>query len=405
MKRPFRVRMPGPLRTYAAGFAKELSRQGYKPNSVKVQLCLMAHASCWLAANKLSVKAFGASETNAFLKARRAEGYTRYVTPKAMAPLHTYLRALGVVPVGTASNDGGPAELLLDRYRRYLTVERGISAKTIATYLWAVQPFLEFTVAASDSEQQLTRLEEADVITYVVARCRQQRRGAAKLTVTALRSLLRFLHLGGVIKRPLADAVPSVAGYRLSSLPKGLSPGEVDSLLGSCSRHTVRGRRDFAILTILACLGLRAGEVAAMKLSDIDWRAGEIAVGGKGKRHERLPLPADVGRAVAAYLRHGRPASCQDRSVFVRLHAPHHGLSSGGVSSVVAAAARRAGLGKVHAHRLRHTVAGRLIAAGASLPEVGQLLRHRSLLTTAIYAKIDRAALRIIARPWPGAKA
>ena len=396
--------MAGPLRTYAAGFARELSRQGYRPKSVKLQLRLMAHASCWLAANKLSVKVFGAPEIDEFLKTRRAEGYTRYVSPKAMAPLHSYLRTLGVVPVATASIDRGPAELLLDRYRRYLTVERGISAKTIATYLWAVRPFLEFAISASEREHQLARLAEADVIAYVVARCRQQRRGAAKLTVTALRSLLHFLHLDGVIKRPLAGVVPSVASYSFSSLPKELSLREVEQLLASCSRHTVRGRRDFAMLTILVRLGLRAGEVAAMQLGDIDWRAGEISIGGKGKRPERLPLPDDVGRAVAVYLRHGRPASCHDRSVFVRLKAPHHGLSSAGVSSVVAVAARRAGLGKVHAHRLRHTVAGRLIEAGASLPEVGQLLRHRSLLTTAIYAKIDRAALRAIARPWPTTK-
>lgn len=149
-------------------------------------------------------------------------------------------------------------------------------------------------------------------------------------------------------------------------------------------------------------LGMRAGEVAALRLDDIDWRAGEIVVRGKGKSAERLPLPTDVGRAVAAYLHHGRPESAQGRTVFVRIKAPHRNLSSQGVSQVVAEAAQRAGLGRIHAHRLRHTAATQMLRAGASLPEIGQLLRHRRALTTAIYAKVDREALRTIACPWPG---
>jgi site-specific recombinase XerD len=165
---------------------------------------------------------------------------------------------------------------------------------------------------------------------------------------------------------------------------------------------TRNGRRDIAILTMLVRLGMRAGEVAALGLDDIDWRAGEIVVRGKGKCTERLPLPTDVGEAVAAYLHHSRPTSAQGRTVFVRIKAPHRALSSQGVSQVVAAAARRAGLGRVHAHRLRHTAATQMLRTGASLPEIGQLLRHRRALTTAIYAKVDREALRTIARPWPG---
>jgi site-specific recombinase XerD len=197
--------------------------------------------------------------------------------------------------------------------------------------------------------------------------------------------------------------VPSVAGWRLSGLPKRLKPGEVDALLASCDRSTVIGLRDLAILTVLSRLGLRAGEVAALSLEDVDWRAGELIVRGKGNRSEWLPLPHDVGEAIVGYLRDGRPTTAQDRAVFVRVRAPHHRLSSGGVTFVVEAAARRAGLGEIHAHRLHHTAASELLRCGATLTEVGQVLRHRRAATTAIYAKVDRQALRQIARPWHGA--
>jgi site-specific recombinase XerD len=187
----------------------------------------------------------------------------------------------------------------------------------------------------------------------------------------------------------------------LSGLPKRLEPGQVDALRASCDMSTVIGRRDLAILTVLARPGLRAAEVSALSLEGIDWRAGELVVRGKGARCERMPLPADVGEAIVGYLRDGRPASARDRSVCVRVRAPHHRLSSGGVTFVVEAAALRAGLGTIHAHRLRHTVASEMLRAGATLPEVGQVLRHRHASSTAIYAKVDREALRQIAGPWP----
>ena len=208
--------------------------------------------------------------------------------------------------------------------------------------------------------------------------------------------------LTGAIAQSLAAAVPSVACRRLTGLPKGLDPDQVGRLLASCDRRTPNGCRDVAVLTMLVRLGLRAAEVAKLTLDDIDWRAGEIVVRGKANCTERLPLPSDVGEAVAAYLRHGRPTSAHGRTVFVRIKAPHRPLSTCGVTQIVAAAARRAGLGRIHAHRLRHTAATQMLRAGASLPEIGQLLRHRRALTTAIYAKVDRDRLRTIARPWPG---
>jgi len=184
-------------------------------------------------------------------------------------------------------------------------------------------------------------------------------------------------------------------------LPRGLEPTEVRRLLAACDRRRATGCRDIAILTLLVRLGLRAGEVASLALDDIDWRAGAFVVCGKGNRAERLPLPADVGEALVDYLRRGRPASAQGRTVFVRIKAPHRALTSGGVSQVVAAAGERAGLGLLHAHRLRHTAATSMLRAGGALAEIGQVLRHRRALTTAIYAKVDRDALRTLARSWP----
>lgn len=295
----------------------------------------------------------------------------------------------------------GPVEELLSRFRRYLEQERGLVPAAARGYVDKVRPFVERFDGPNGLE--LERVDVAAVRGFVVDVCPRLGRSAAQLTVVALRSLLRYLHLEGELDRSLAGAVPSVAGWRLSPLPKRLEPEQVQALLDSCDVTTVAGVRDLAILTVLVRLGLRAGEVARLSLEDIDWRAGEVVVRGKGDRSERLPLPVDVGEAITCYLRDGRLVSAQGRTVFVRVLAPHGALTTGGITQVVAAAARRAGLGQIYAHRLRHTAASEMLRAGATLAEVGQVLRHRRAASTAIYAKVDREALRQIARPWPGA--
>jgi len=391
----------GPLGPFVAGFAAELSRQGYKRQPVGKQVGLVTALSGWLAAEGVAAAGLSSEVAERFCAARRAAGYTDRATIRALDPLLGYLRGLGVAPPASTLAPAGPVEELLSNFRRYLEHERGLVPAAARGYVDKVRPF----VARFDGPDglDLGRVDVAEVREFVVEMCPRLGRRAAQLTVVALRSLLRFLHLEGVVERSLAGAVPSVAGWRLSGLPKRLEPGEVDALLDSCDRSTSIGLRDRAILTVLARLGLRAGEVAALSLEDFDWRAGELVVRGKGPRSERLPLPHDVGEAVVGYLRDGRPATAQDRAVFVRVRAPHHRLSPGGVTFVVAAAARRAGLGQVHAHRLRHTAASEMLRCGATLPEIGQVLRHRRAATTAIYAKVDREALRQIARPWPGA--
>jgi integrase/recombinase XerD len=397
---PSQIRVPGPLSTFSAGFADELAYQGYTPNSARFQIWLIAHLSRWLANEGLGVGDLRPAELERFLRARRASGYTQYLSIRALRPLLNYLRSLGITPTAPLRTSDNPVEKVLERYWNYLTIERGLRHTTARGYVHAVRPFLYDRVLPDDVG--LTHLTATDVITFVVARCRQQNPGAAKMTVAALRSLLGFLHVDGVIERSLASVVPSVARRRLVGLPKGLEPDQVQSLLASCDGNTRTGRRDIAILTMLVRLGMRAGEVAALELDDIDWRAGEIVVHGKGTCTERLPLPPDVGGVVAAYLQHDRPATAQGRTVFVRIKAPNRALTSKGVARVVADAALRANLGRIGAHRLRHTAATQILRAGGSLREIGQLLRHRCALTTAIYAKADREALRTIARSWPG---
>jgi site-specific recombinase XerD len=399
MRDPSRVQVVGPLAPFAAGFAAELERVGYTRNAAALQLLLMAQLSDWLERERLTAAALTPGRVEAFAAARRAAGQGTYRSAKALAPLLVYLRRLGVVPA-VADAEVTAVGVLLARYRVFLTVERGLTAGTIRGYVDAVRPFLEGRLDAA-GELELRELTAADVLGFVLAACPGRRRGSAKLIVTALRSLLGFLHVAGLAARPLASAVPSVAGWRLAGLPRALEPGQAGRLLASCDREAPAGLRDFAILTLLVRLGLRRGEVAGLALDDIDWRAGELIVHGKGSRSERLPLPADVGEAIAAYLHRARPCSVEGRPVFVRIKAPHRALTPGGVTQVVVAAAHRAGLPPITAHRLRHTAATELLRAGAPLVEIGQLLRHRSELTTAIYAKVDRDRLRELARPWP----
>lgn len=391
------VRVTGPLAEFASGFADELGHLGYTELSAGNQLRLLAHLSRWMAAQRLVPVDLTRVRLEQFLAARREAGYTGLRSERGLRPLVTYLVASGAMPALEVVKGDSPVERLLDAYGRYLLTERGIKTTTIAGYRSAARPFLEQRVRGDQLE--LGGLKAADVTGFVLRSCRGHKVGSAKYLVPALRSLLRYLHLAG--KAPdLVSAVPAVAGWRGSHLPRGLEPQQVARMLAACDRDTVAGRRDYAMLMLLARLGLRGCEVAALELDDIDWRRGELVIRGKGDRQERLPLPADVGEAVSAYLLKGRPR-VESRRVFVSVKAPFGDLTSAGVRSMVGYACDRAGMARFAAHRLRHTVATEMLRAGASLPDIGQILRHRSLSTTAIYAKVDRAALRQLAQPWP----
>jgi integrase/recombinase XerD len=329
--------------------------------------------------------------------ARRVAGYRTFHSPKALAPLLTYLRGLGAAPIVVVGMASTPVEALLERYRRHLLVERGLVERAARGYVDLVRPFVTDLVE-TDGPAAVTA---AQVTGFLVAQSRRLAPKTVQRLATALRSLLRFWHLDGVVDVSLVAVVPKVA-HRPAGLPRGLSPAQVEAMLDSCDRTTVAGLRDYAMLTLLARLGLRCAEVAGLQLADIGWRAGEILVRGKHNRADRLPLPVDVGQCLVAYL-HARPVDAVVRSVFIRVHAPHRGLTSGGVTQAVAAASNRAGLGTIYGHRLRHSAATSMLAAGAGLVEIGQVLRHRTVLTTSVYAKVDTAALRTLARPWPTA--
>jgi site-specific recombinase XerD len=403
MKDSSRTRVTGPLQQYASGFRVELIGAGFRPGSTSAQLALMADASRWLASEGLDAGAFSAAQVKRFGQARRAAGCSSFVSGRALAcrsPLLGYLRGLGVVPDG----DEPPVsavEALIERYRVYLLVERGLVPGTVIGYVEMARPFL-VTRLDSSGQLDLEGLTGGEVLAFVLAECQRRRRRSAQLMATSLRSLLRFLHVQGLTTRPLAQVVPAIPNWRLAGLPRALEPEQLAALLSSCDRATAVGSRNYAVLVLLARLGMRRCEVAALQLDDIDWRASEIIVRGKGMRVEALPLPSDVGQALAEYLRHGRPSSAQGRAVFVRVMPAHRALTPHGITEVVISAGRRAGLGEITAHRLRHTAARELLRAGAPLSEIGQLLRHRSQLTTAIYAKVDRERLRELARPWPG---
>lgn len=388
----------GPLESYVAGFAAELLRQGYSRSGADQHVCFIAHLDRWMFSEGIELGELSTSVMLRYLVQRRAAGYREYLSMKALAPLLAYLTPLGVLPV-EAPVPLGLVEELLAGYRCYLLVERGLTAGTVRGYVDSMRPFLVTRVRGEMID--VAGISAADITGFISGACPARAAGSAKLIVCALRSLLAWLHVTGQTPAPLAEAVPPVAGWRLSTVPKGLEPGEVRRLLGSCDRRTRTGLRDYAVLLLLSRLGLRAGEVARLGLDDIDWRHGEITIIGKGDRGEKLPLPADVGEAITAYLRRGRPSNAGGRIVFVRVHAPLGGLTASGVSAIVSGAAARAGLGKIHAHRLRHTAATAMLRAGSPLPEVGQVLRHRSVLSTAIYAKTDRGALSVLVRPWP----
>jgi integrase len=265
---PFRVRVQGPLAPFAAGFAGELARQGYTPLSAREQMRLMARLSCWLTLERMGVEDLSATEVERFVRTRRAAGW-QLRSIKALRPMLTYLQSRGVVlPTPRAPDD--PAEALLERYQRYLTIERGLGDATTIAYAGKVRSFLRHRLSSDGRALDLAGLAANDVVAFVVIHCPQLSRGTASLTVTALRSLLGFLHVEGLIARTLAVCVPSVAGRRLAGLPKGLDCNQVQRLLTSCDRGTSHGCRDFAVLTMLVRLGLRAGEVARLKLDDLD---------------------------------------------------------------------------------------------------------------------------------------
>jgi integrase/recombinase XerD len=389
----------GPLARYAAGYGSWLAARGYSRWTVSHRLWQLELLSRWLERERLEPGELTVVRAGAFLAARRAAGYSSWLSVGSMALPLEYLRELGVVPAAAAPvvvDD--PLERLLVGFRRYLVDERGLTELPVVRYETAARLFLAARVSADGSGVE--RLDGADVSLFLAAECPKRSVSTARQLTAGLRSFLRYLYLTRQVPNPLVWAVPAVADLRDRSLPRGLEPRVVKRLFDTCDRRRTVGRRDYAVLLLLSRLGLRAGEVAAITLDDLDWRAGELVIhNGKGRRDQRLPLPADLGAAIVSYLR--RRPQIEERAVFLRMLAPAGPITRRGVSGIVGAACKRARVPVVGSHALRHTAATEMLKAGASLQEIAEVLHHQDPRTTARYANVDRKTLRALARPWP----
>lgn len=388
-----KVSVVGPLAPFADDFSSTLQSSGYTPLTIVNQLRLMAHVSRWMDGRGYSVADLTDEVLEEYLAAAHAAGRVSLCSQGGLGHL---LRALPIVRVNPEPPPGSTAERLLISFRRYLLDERGLAESTATAYVLRARRFLTWCAA----DGNVSALTTSDVTRAVLRESQNVSVGSVQFFVAALRSFLRFCFVEGVLTVDLAPAALAVTGRRRSSLPRGISPTDARALLRACDRRQAAGRRDYAVILTLLRLGLRASEVASLTLDDIDWRAAELLVHGKGRRDERLPLPVDVGEAIVGYLQRGRPATTS-RAVFVRRIAPIGPLGRGGVSFIVRYASVRAGLAPMGAHRLRHTLACQMVSASVPLPEISQVLRHRSLGSTANYARVDVAALRGLARPWP----
>jgi len=378
----------------------ELARLGYARGTSENHIKVMARLSQWMAAEGVAPTELTQDRVDQFLTVLRSQ-WMRPPTGRTLVPMLGWLRDLQVVPRLPTTTPLTPLDLLLERYHQWLADDRGLVSRSIRRYEGTARRFLEERRTVSGRSTGVEELSGADVTAFLLRECSRLAVGSAKGLVTDLRALLRFLFLEGLTPTPLATAVPPVAGWRETGLPAPLAASDVTALVDSCDRRQPTGLRDFAILTLLARLGLRAAEVADLELSSVDWRAGEIVIRGKGHRVDRLPLPVDVGQALIAYLTNGRPrVAC--RALFLTRHPPQRAMHAHTISGVVRYACVRAHVAPVGAHRLRHALASQLLRYGAALPEISQVLRHRNLNSTAIYAKVDRVALRSAARPWPG---
>jgi site-specific recombinase XerD len=393
-------RKPGELGPFVAGYESWLLALGYAPGSVRHKLKELGQLGRWMASQEVCVARLDAGRVEEFLASRRATGCRRVPVLRSFAPLLGYLTDAGVI-TAPAAVPATPLEELISRYRSWLVTGRGLAPATVLRYENLARRFLAGLVRPGEVVQ-VEGLSGTEVTAFLLAECGRVSVGSAKGRVAELRALLRFMYLQGMTPRFLAAAVPPVAGWRDTTVPSGMTAADMERLLASCDRSAVSGLRNYAILMLLARLGLRSAEVARLELGDLDWRAGEIIVRGKARREDRLPLLADVGGAIAGYLS-ATPDRTGHRAVFLTVRAPVRPIRPDLVGDVVERTCLRAGLPPAGAHRLRHGLATEMLRQGATLIDISQVLRHSDLATTALYAKVDLARLRQVARPWPGA--
>jgi integrase/recombinase XerD len=395
----------GPLGRYLIQYADHLYAQGYSRLSGRRKLQLAAHFACWLNRNNIAAKAILSRHVRDYLQFRKRSGIRLQLGDHAaVAGFLNLLRDQGVTTERIPQPPLTPIQKALREYDLYLQKEQSLSLATRIGYAPFVRQFL--VSRFGHGRVNLSTLNAPDVLQFVRRSAGQLKNKRALLMTTALRSFLRFARYRGDLTLDLAACVPPVASWSLSTLPKALPPAQVKQVLADArQRRSAVARRDYAILLLLARLGLRGGEVCHLVLEDLDWENSRIAIRGKGGRVTHLPLPADVGQAIAAYLRHDRPRVSDTRRLFLRVRAPVAGFKGqGSVGSVVKHALQRAQIDSPRkgAHQFRHSLASTMLQQGSSLGEIGELLRHRSPDTTAIYAKVDLRSLRSLALPWPG---
>ncbi len=391
----------GPLAPHLDGFDSWLADQGYAASTRQAKLRLVRTFNGWLEERQLDLPDAALVDSWFGEPGERPQG-----APATGRQLLVWLRAIHCLTPEEAGQKSrvSLAAQIESRYERFLRDDRGLSPVTIKDRLRVVHAFLgdRFPTHALD----LGALTLDDVKEFICRSCEKVSPGRAKVVVCALRCFLRYLYQRGDIATDIAGAIPGVPNWRLSGLPKALAPNEVEALLESCDRGSAVGRRDLAILLLLARLGLRACEVVRLTLDDVDWTRGVATVSGKGNHRDLMPLPCEVGQAVAAYLLDGRPAACATRRLFVGKMAPHRGFaSSTAVGSIVRRAMAQAGIKRSTrgaAHSLRHSLATGMLRNGASLGDIGQLLRHNHPDSTRLYCKVDIESLRSLAPAWPG---
>jgi len=390
--------MTGPLAPFAEEYGLDLRERGYTPLTTVNQLRQAARLSRWLEVSGFTVAELSGERVEEFLAFQRAGGRHRAAWSRpGLLFLLEVLRGLGVAAAERPAVADSPTEVLLVAFERYLLAERGLAAGTVRGY---VRHARRFVVGLSPVDG-LAELTAAQVTGAVLRESAAVSVSTTQSFVAGIRSFLRFCFIEGLVEVDLSQAALAVTGRRRSSVPRGITKTDARALLDCCNRRSTLGRRDYAMIIILLRLGMRANEVAGLKLDDIDWWAGELVVRGKGGREDRLPLPTEVGEAIASYLQRGRPTS-ERREVFLRARAPFRPIAARTVSSTVRRACMRAGVPEVGSHRLRHTVACEMLSAGVPLVQIGQVLRHRSMQSTAIYARVDLDQLRRLAAPWPG---
>ena len=390
-----------PLGSYLDSYAAEMSREGYPQQTVESQTVLIADFGRWLTKRQITAQGVRVELFPLYLRERARRRRPTGSESRALRRLLNLLVREGVVPE-PATPAATPTDQLGTEFRFYLQQERALASTTQSYYLSFVSEFLRERFGTGPVD--LAGLRATDITGFVQRRAITIRSRRVQLMTTALRSFLGFVRYRGDIDQDLAACVPAVANWKLSTIPRALPPDQVKLVLTSIDRTTPMGRRDYAILMILARLGLRAGEIKTLTLEDLDWQEGLITVRGKAGRYSQMPLPADVGEAIADYLQHGRPTT-GGRCVFLRTRAPAGGFQGAcGIGSIVKHSLARAGVDapRKGAHQFRHGLASQMLRQGASLFEIGELLRHRSPQTTAIYAKVDLVSLATLALPWPG---